>query len=112
MDNERLKQVAGIRVVGFDWDDGNRQKCAKHGVPTAEIEWIFANSPRFAPDEPHSSIEDRFVAVGRNSAGRPLFVAFTLRRSDAGMLIRPVSARYMHAREIVRYEESAETKDG
>jgi uncharacterized DUF497 family protein len=23
---------------GFDWDAGNREKCRKHGVSTAEIE--------------------------------------------------------------------------
>lgn len=28
-------------VVGFDWDDGNRAKCAKHGLSIADIESIF-----------------------------------------------------------------------
>ena len=26
---------------GFDWDDGNRDKCQKHGVSIGEIERLF-----------------------------------------------------------------------
>jgi uncharacterized DUF497 family protein len=48
--------------------------------------------------------EDRFIAVGRNAAGRPLFVAFTFRMKHGQRLIRPVSARYMHKKEIAGYE--------
>jgi len=28
-------------VAGFDWDDGNREKCCKHGVTREEIEGVF-----------------------------------------------------------------------
>jgi uncharacterized DUF497 family protein len=31
---------------GFDCDDGNREKCQKHGVAIAEIEAFFAGAPR------------------------------------------------------------------
>jgi uncharacterized DUF497 family protein len=34
-----------------------------------------------------------------------MLVAFTLRRRF-GALIRPITARYMHAKEIARYEEA------
>ncbi len=113
MDNERLREVGGVRVAGFDWDQGNLGKCAKHGVSIAEIEWLFARTPRVAPDLGHSLTENRFIAVGRNPAGRPLFVAFTFRKFEAGIFIRPVSARYMHAKEIANYEKSgAEAEDG
>ena len=44
------------------------------------------------------------IAVGRTSAGRPVFVAFTLRTKNRHRLIRPVTARYMHAKEIAAYE--------
>lgn len=30
-----------MKVAGFDWDLGNRAKCAKHGVTVAEIEGLF-----------------------------------------------------------------------
>ena len=101
-----------LRVQGFDWDNGNRAKCQKHGVSVAEIEALFRNAPRIAPDPKHSHDEDRLIAVGRTSAGRPMFVAFTIRMENRGRLIRPVTARYMHAKEIAAYEkESTKTQN-
>ncbi|MBM3727096.1 MAG: BrnT family toxin [Acidobacteria bacterium] len=98
-----------MRVSGFDWDDGNRLKCQKHGVSVAEIESMFRNNPRVAPDLKHSSAEDRLIAVGRTPAGRSLFVAFTLRTMNKRRFIRPVSARYMHAKEVTAYEKDSST---
>jgi uncharacterized DUF497 family protein len=95
-----------IGVGGFEWDAGNREKCRKHGVSLAEIEALFHGTPRVAPDIRHSVAEQRFIAVGRNAAGRALFVAFTLREAGGVLLIRPISARYMHAEEVRRYEEA------
>jgi uncharacterized protein len=101
-----------LRVTGFDWDIGNRAKCEKHGVSIAEIEALFVGAPRIAPDPKHSDGEDRMIAVGRTNTGRPVFVAFTLRTKNRRRLIRPVTARYMHAKEIVAYEkESAKTQN-
>ena len=98
-------------VQGFDRDDGNRAKCQKHGVSIAEIEALFMNARRIAPDPKHSDDEDRMIAVGRTSAGRPVFVAFTIRTKNR-RLIRPVTARYMHAKEVAAYEkESAKTQN-
>ena len=94
-----------LQVGGFDWDDGNRSKCQKHGVSIAEIEALFVHGPRVAPDPKHSAEEDRLIAVGETSAGRPLFVAFTMRMKEGRRVIRPVTARYMHAREIAAYEK-------
>ena len=52
------------------------------------------------------------IAIGRISAGRPVFVAFTIRTKNRRRLIRPVMARYMHAKEIAAYEkESAKTQN-
>ena len=91
-------------IGGFDWDEGNRAKCLKHGVSIAEIEALLRGEPHVAPDPRHSAAEDRFIAVGRNAQGRALFVAFTLRTRDGEGLIRPVSARYMHRKEVASYE--------
>jgi uncharacterized protein len=91
--------------AGYDWDAANRGKCQAHGVSIAEIEAAFRNEPRVAPDPAHSADEDRFIAIGRNDEGRPLFVAFTIRVKSRRRLIRPISARYMHARERERYEK-------
>jgi uncharacterized DUF497 family protein len=74
-----------------------------------EIEALFAHSPRVAPDPEHSVEEDRLIAMGRTSTGRPVFVAFTIRTKNKRRLIRPVTARYMHAKEIAAYDEESAT---
>lgn len=84
----------------FDWDEGNRAKVQKHGLSVAEIEAFFRAEPKVAPDAALSVDEARFIAVGRAGSGRPAFVAFCWR----GDRIRPISARYMHDREVRRYE--------
>lgn len=91
-------------VAGFDWDDGNREKCQKHGVTIAEIESVFADTPATGPDAAHSTAETRFLAIGRASSGRHVFLAFTWRDQDGANLIRVISARYMHAKEVEHYE--------
>jgi uncharacterized DUF497 family protein len=96
-----------LPVSGFDWDDGNRIKCQKHGVSIAQIEALFMQNPRIAPAPKRSADEDRLIAVGRTSAGRPVFVAFTIRTKDKRRLIRPVTARYMHSKEIEAYEKES-----
>jgi uncharacterized DUF497 family protein len=95
------------KLYDFDWDAGNLVKCQKHGVSAAEIEALFAADPHVGRDEKRSEAEDRYVAVGRNGAGRPIFVVFALRSLDSREFIRPVSARYMHRKEIERYEQKA-----
>jgi len=94
------------RIVGFDWDDGNREKCRKHGVSIAEIESVFAARVIVIPDDDHSVSEPRLRAIGRAASGRHVFVVFTMRGSPLGELIRPISARYMHRKEIVTYDRA------
>ena len=66
----------------FDWDRGNRAHCRKHGVSIAEIEALLRGTPQIAPDLKHAHLEDRLIAVGRTAQGRPLFVAFTIRKGS------------------------------
>jgi len=47
----------------FDWDDGNRLKCGKHGLSAPEIEDFFRRHPRVAPEMKHSDEETRFIAL-------------------------------------------------
>ncbi len=95
-----------MKIAGFEWDSGNREKCQKHGVSLADIEHVLRHEPRIAPDVKHSRIEQRLIAIGRTPAGRPVFIAFTLRPTSRGMSrIRPISARFMHAKEIKAYEK-------
>src|SRR5215475_8464285 len=95
----------------FDWDSGNRAHCQKHGVSIAEIEALFRGAPRVAPDPKHAQLEDRLIAVGRTAQGRPLFVAFTIREKFGQRVIRPVSARYLHEKEIRNYEAQGSSND-
>ena len=97
------------RVSGFDWDEGNRAKCQKHGVSITQIEALFAHNPRIAPDPKHSVDEDRLIAVGKIGTGRPIFVAYTIRMKNRQRLIRPVTARYMHVKEVAAYEKESAT---
>jgi uncharacterized DUF497 family protein len=91
----------------FDWDDGNRAKAQKHGLTLSEIEHAMRTGARVAPDPAHSLSEQRFIAIGRCPAGRPVFIAFCFR----GERIRLISARYMHAREIAHYEAAFRSED-
>ena len=56
-------------------------------------------------DIAHSASEERFKAIGRTNEGRSVLVVFTLRRRGDDMFIRPVSARYMHRKEVAHYEK-------
>ncbi|MEH1909250.1 BrnT family toxin [Nostoc sp.] len=94
-------------VSGFDWDDGNIEKCQKHGVSLEEIEALFLDkSLRISPDIKHSESEDRFIATGVSIKGKYIFVGFTFREKQGKRLIRPISTRYMREKEAKKYEEN------
>ncbi len=95
------------KSAGFDWDEGNRAKCQRHGVTISEIEALLSGTPRIAPDYKHSRGEKRYLAVGRNMHGRAMFVVFTMRERGSQVLVRPISARYMHRKEIEGYEKES-----
>ena len=92
-------------IQGFDWDDGNRVKCQSHGVNLEEVESVFVNQPRVYPNVKHKADEERYHAVGRTQEGRYMFVVFAFRENLQGKLIRPISARFMHKKEIDYYEK-------
>ena len=91
-----------MKVAGFDWDDGNWPKCGKHGVSPEEIEQVLLGNPSVMLD-PHPD-EPRMRAIGRTKAGRFVFLVFMLRQDDIKTLLRPISARFMHQKEIDHYE--------
>jgi len=95
-----------IHVTGFDWDEGNSRKNAnKHGVSQSEAEAIFFNEPLLVLDDAkHSGIEARYHALGETDDARLLHITFTLRQY--GTLIRVISARDMHRKERMIYEEA------
>ncbi len=90
-----------MEFEGFEWDEGNSAKCQKHGLSLTEIESVFSRRVLIVDDEANSEAELRFRAIGTTARGRRAFIVFTLR----GKRLRPLSARYMHRKEIVRYEK-------
>lgn len=101
--------VAEGRFSGFEWDEGNRTKCQKHGVSLPEIEGLFLDGElHVAPDVAHSTQESRFLAIGR-AGSRHVFLAFTIRERGGKRFIRPISARYIHRKEIESYEKAHPT---
>ena len=92
-----------VKIDGFDWDDGNWPKCGKHGVSQAEIEQVLLGTPAVMPDPQPD--EPRMRAIGKTAAGRYVFMAFMWRQQEGTTLLRPISARFMHQKEIDHYED-------
>lgn len=94
-------KLTGIK--GFEWDRGNSRKNEiKHGVTDREAEEIFFNQPiLIARDIIHSTLEERFSALGITYSRRLLNVVFTFRNNR----IRVISARPMSRKERMVYEK-------
>jgi uncharacterized protein len=92
--------------TGFEWDEGNAHKnWERHQVTSEEAEDVFFNEPLvIRSDVRHSKQERRHYALGQTSAGRYLFVAFTVRRS----LLRVISVRDMNRKERDAYGKHEE----
>jgi uncharacterized DUF497 family protein len=93
-----------MKISGFDWDEGNWPKCGKHGVSQSEIEQVLSGAPAVMAD-PHPG-EPRMRAIGKTLAGRHVFLVFMRREVLGQHLLRPISARYMHQKEVDLYERS------
>ena len=66
------------------------------------IEQVLLGMPAVMAD-PHPD-EPRIRAIGKTDAGRYIFLVFMLRKIDGQTKLRPISARYMHQKEIDHYE--------
>jgi uncharacterized DUF497 family protein len=95
-----------VAFTGFAWDKANHAKCQAHGVSSAEVEHVLAHAATLiTPDRKNSRVEPHFLAIGQTAKGRYTFVVFTPRQSGAELLLRPISARFMHRKEIRKYEQ-------
>ena len=93
-----------LKPIVFEWDAANQEHTAKHGVSPDEIEFLFRNDPMVSPDPYPVNIEERWSAIGKNQDGRYVFVVFRFKGVENILIIRPISARYMHKKEIESYE--------
>jgi hypothetical protein len=78
------------RVTGFDWDEGNRATCQKHGLSAADIEGLFERAVMVLADAARSHAEECFRAIGTTATGRYVFLMFTIRERAGERLIRPI----------------------
>lgn len=90
-----------MEFEGFDWDPGNIAKRQKHGISLVEIESVFRAPVLILNGKAHAELVRRFWATGTTATGRKAFIAFAMR----GGRVRPISARFMRAKEIERYEK-------
>jgi hypothetical protein len=65
---------------------------------------LFQTGPDVYADPDHSLTGQRLRAIGKTASGRWILVAFTFRQIGLDTLVRPISARYMHAKEVRYYE--------
>lgn len=99
--------MAEQEFKGFDWDTGNDTKnLTKHSIVREVIEALFHTSPPVTEDKRHSEKEQRFVTAGLTKGGRWILVVFTIREKAGQKFVRPISARYMHDKEVKRYEKA------
>ena len=82
----------------FEWDDGNLDHIAEHGVESWEVEEAFADRQRI-PYDAHSG---RDGYIGRTEDGRLLVLIFEHR----GRHIRVVTARDASTREQRSYRRA------
>jgi hypothetical protein len=98
-----------MKVDGFDWDNGNIEKCQKHGLDIRLIEDVFALNPLVVPDESYSQKEPRFIALGAYG-DKWVFVAFTIRAIEGKMFYRVISARFAREKEVRKIYEKIKKK--
>jgi uncharacterized DUF497 family protein len=93
------------KIAGVQWDKGNLAKCQKHGLTVDDIEDVLIrNMDIVSRDARNSKTEGRYSAIGRTRTERRAYVVFTLRVTNNGELYaRPLSARFMHQKEIDKY---------
>ena len=92
--------------VEFEWDKGNIHKSyKKHNISPNQAEEIFKDvNAFFKRDTSHSKYEIRYVAIGKTSSDKILYIVFTIRKDK----IRIISARRCNIKERRLYEKTKE----
>lgn len=90
-----------ISVSGFEWDEANLKKLAKHRVSQEEAEEVFYLAPWIDEGAYEKKGEKRHRCLRMTNGGKYLAAFFTIRRG----LIRNISVRPMRRSERRVYEE-------
>lgn len=104
--------VTFVKANGFDWDEANVYKVCKHGLSIEMIEEFFLRKVLIIPDSKHSSHEHRMLAFAKSINSRNVIAVFTMRKVNHLDLIRVISARYTHKKEVRFYEEIKKAIEG
>jgi uncharacterized DUF497 family protein len=91
----------------FEWDPRKAIANAdKHGVTFDDAVTVFLDPNALdGPDLDHSTVEARYLRLGRAADGRVLILAYTLRKDDSDAeKIRLISARRASRRERAAYD--------
>ena len=91
------------KLLGFEWDQWNTDKSyKKHGITPNETEEVFLDeSVKIEKDVKHQQQEERFIAIGRTTENKVLFVVFTIRTDK----IRIISGRIANKKEKEVYQK-------
>lgn len=94
------------KIIGFEWDKGNVDKSyKKHGITPNEAEEVFLDKHlSVEKDIKHQEQEERYIAIGKRTEGKTLFIIFTLRNN----MIRIISVRAANKKERRLYEKAKE----
>ena len=85
----------------FQFDPAKaKSNLKKHKVSFADAEGVFYDPLAIHREDPYSTEEDRWIAVGMGNASGILVVVYTLRRDE----IRLISVRRATRREVQEYE--------
>jgi uncharacterized DUF497 family protein len=92
---EQASSMHDWRRPRFEWDEANEEHILRHDVYPEEAEQVFAN------DRPViRRAGDRYEVMGRDDAGRYLFVVCVMRRDR----VRVITARPMTRKEQRFYD--------
>lgn len=93
------------KIVGFEWDKWNIDKSyKKHGITPNETEEVLLDQDvKIEKDFKHQEEEERFIAIGRTTENKLLFVVFTFRKDK----IRVISGRQANKKEKEVYQKGS-----
>lgn len=94
-----------------EWDEQkNRSNQTKHGISFEEARELFASGRDYLElyDEAHSTVEDRFIAIGMIRRGLALVI---LTERDDDDVIRIISARWATKQEEHMYNSYMENRN-
>lgn len=92
------------KIIAFEWDGWNIDKSYdKHGITPNETEEVFLDEDvKIEKDLKHQKQEERYIAIGKTTENKILFIVFTVRKDK----IRVISGRQANKKEKEVYQKN------